>query len=238
VQSSEDGRYSYFMNNAYNIIITDEMTGQIAYFSSFKIQFNIPSHTSLRRFNALKDNLEVSLKLSRNIDHADQFRIDVDDGLRKLGIAYSGVISEVTTSWVIKNGFDEVTQSIDKQSINLRNDGIELLSAKIKYYDTETTELLYTLDIVDISDGEDYSTAAQEEAQHNATKVIKVGNMVEKFKGGIGGLGGVGNVDGMPDVNGYGQVGGGLNPNVEYKNIGNVKNIKNIGLEFDLGGAF
>ncbi len=231
IQSNEDGRYSYFTNNTYNIIITDEATGQIAYFSSFKIKYNIPSRMALRRFDVLKDRLQVSLELSRNVDHANQFRMVVDDGLHKLGIGYSGVISKVITSWTTENGLEEVIQLIDSQyqNINLNNDGLELLSAKIRYYNKETDELLYTLDIDDISDAGEYSTAAQEEAQHNATKVIKVGKITEEAVGGFG------NADGMPGASGYGQAGGGFNPSGEFGDVG-VK--AQVGAEFNLGGEF
>ncbi len=239
--SSRDGSYSYFTNNTYNILITDSSTNQIAYFSTFGVKYNSSDKESIRKFEAMKDMVEPSMIISKNIDHPEQFRIDTDSGLGAIE-AYYGIKRIVKTKWRLEDDSEQNVESKDGvDTVHLRKAGVGLLDAKVEYRAGETNELLATITVDNISNGEDYSTAAIEEAQERARngsqEARSTAELVGVARGGNGSGGGF-----APDGSGIGNVGGGYNPTDmmggAFDAGGVAREGVKVGAEFNLGGAF
>ncbi|MFK5882671.1 MAG: hypothetical protein QM482_10735 [Sulfurospirillum sp.] len=232
--SSQDSLYSYFTNNTYNIIVTDHSTNQIVYFSSFGVKYNSSDKESVRRFDAMKDLVEPSMVISKNIDHPEQFKLDTDSGLGAIG-AYYGIKKIVKTIWRLEDGSEQKISTDDGiKIVHLRKAGINLLNAKIEYRVGATDELLGTIPIDNISNGEDYSTAGVEEAQdrarNSATEAASAGELIGVTGESPGAGGGF-----APNGSGMGNVGGGYNSG---NMMGGAREGVGVGAEFNLGGSF
>ena len=195
--------YSYYTNANYGIIVTDTTTNQVVHFSSFTIKSNLFGEESLRRFDAMGDQLQPSLVYHRNLGRDYEMKFDIDNDLRRIG-AYGGSVDcRLKIRWLVqKDGSSPEQTNTDtlcmQNVVNFQNFDkiIDIIDVNMIYINEDTHEELLTKP-VDISEGGVYDTSgadrAHEEAIQNAGHVFDNGprpSDMGNMGGSMGGFGG------------------------------------------------
>jgi len=208
IRSSDDGSFSYYTNATYNIIIRDMSENKIVSLTTFTISENTAKDADLRRFEALKEQLEPVL-----IYHADKRYIEsedadpscmglsietgVDSGFRELGMNEFGhnIRYDANVVFILKNG-DELIQ--EEKSVN-NNQRVRfnskyicgIQSASMSYYDGSTGDILIVKEM-DIQEGEpteeDYRSQRADEINAAGLRERNIGVGVRPMQGGQPGI--------------------------------------------------
>ena len=177
VSSYEDSEsretFSYFMNNTYKIVVTDQQMQQIVYYSSFKVSSNASTTSGVREIEHLQDMIRPALILHRDEDTTREIRVEMDSGLYDAGIR-GGVRYHINTIWRVEKD-DGSTERLEVpfssrdlaqsgyREIHFDGEYIELIPGSITYVEAEHPEHTFFTKRFDFRNGEGYSSVEEEE---------------------------------------------------------------------------
>ncbi len=235
--------YSYYRASKYQIIVRHKPTNKVVHNSTFRIRYNNIPAEAKRKVEQMGDNLDPSLTVrfdenrlgggngvymvdrsvksgNYNGGYFNEVRLTADDSLLDIGVT-SSIISKVTVLFTIhtkKGGTREIKKSwINRgQEVDFFLPGIITeYSGIIEYYTDnmgQPGDKLLTKELRLIS-GEPFNAVAEQEAREEAQAAMdearnefqQSADRVDTGGGGTQGL----------SLGGFGQVGGGFNPNDE-----------------------
>ena len=216
VSSSEDEStgevYSYFTNRSYKIIITDVQDNQVAYYSTFDIQWNNRIAAGVRQIEHLEDIISPKLLLHIDEDSRKQIRLDFDPGLYAEGIN-GGVGFRITTLWDVETDrgprrrvkrFEEGEYS--SQTVYFDDPYVAIIPGSVTYYERAHPEHVFFTKTFALRNDGTYSSAQEEEIadtiEHSRRGPVEV-----VHSSGMGVRGGFGSPDDAPDDDESGESG-------------------------------